>query len=129
MFSDEEWTRLIDKLRQLTELDKLEWNNNGLGGLYVEVGDITYLMEPKDSDGVAPYVLRVRNGALTNWNEIDSIVSVPGPELATGPATKITPLWELALRISQGGPALAQNLLADLDQIEPTPPPSYGSPF
>lgn len=127
MFSELEWSTLINKLRQLTEKRKIEWHDNRVGGLYASVNDITYLIGSKDSDGVAPYLLSVRRvRSEDDWDELDVLESAPGMETDLAPWTKVEPLRDLALRMSRGGPEVVQNLLAELNDLDPSDPPIYG---
>jgi hypothetical protein len=124
VFTDEEWLALIRKLRQLTDAGRIKWeiNDHDLS-IYVEINDVTYLIDSADNDGVAPWVLHVRRGSDTSWQEIDSITSRP-ETWGANPRAKISDLRDIAFRMALGGPQLAQSLLAEMSQIDPTAPPA-----
>ncbi|PWC03074.1 hypothetical protein [Agromyces badenianii] len=126
MFTDAEWVRLIDKLRQLTEQDKLKWEINS-HMLSTTLGGVTYTIASKDRDGVAPWTLTVAEGS-DPWasTQLDRIMSIGGPETQQEPRSKVAPLREAALRQAVGAAQLLDNLLADLNELDPTEPPTYG---
>lgn len=125
MFSDEEWSGLIDKLRHLTAHEKIKWEL-AEGVIQTAVRGTTYIVESADGDGAAPWLLRVRTGDEFDGQEIDTLTSVGGFE-SIDPRTKVTPLREIAFRMALGGPQLANRLLGDLNAIDPSDPPQYGS--
>lgn len=125
MFTDDEWYGLLAKLRQLTEEDKISWTI-GKGTLSSRVGNTSYTITSRDQDDAPPYVLTVRMENDPGWRVVDEIESVGGPEVRTIPGTMIHPLEQIARRMALGGPKLARKLLADLEQIDPSSPPSYG---
>lgn len=126
MFSNSEWNSLIDKLRHLTEGEKVKWVLDG-GALSTEIQGTTYIVESADEDGSAPWLLRVRTGDVWDGQDIDELRSIGGFETQTDPRTKVTPLREIAYRMALGGPKFASRLLDDLAAIDPTEPPEYGS--
>lgn len=131
MLSDDEWSALINKLRQLTESEKVKWEVGFIENeLYLEVGDVTYWIESKDGDGVPPFDLTIRRKVDgSKAQEVDRLTSRGGPEVDRVPGTKVIPLWDIAKRMSEGGPQLAKSLLDQLSEIDPEPPHSYGAPF
>lgn len=129
MFSDSDWVKILNKLRQLTELGKIKWSENGRGDIYAEIGDVLYLIESKDHDGVAPWVLFVRKGSDNEWSELGSLLSIGGVEIEDEPGTKIGPLREIAFRQATNADEIVSDLLASMNEIEPQSPPTYGAPF
>ena len=134
MFSNEEWSSLITKLRHLTESGKVNWKPMGESGLIVDVGSGQYTITDRDSDGQPPWVFKVYSkGESKNdpARAVDSIESEYTAENVLYPATLIPGLRDIAFRMSLGGPQLARELLADMNEIDPSAPPQYGddTPF
>ena len=134
MFSHEEWASLIAKLRQLTEGEKVKWNPLGDSGLKLELGEAVYIITDRDNDGQAPWVLTVyRKGESKSdpARKIDTIESDYSAENVRFPGTLVPGLRDIAFRMSLGGPQLARDLLAEMDELDPSAPPEYGadSPF
>lgn len=125
MLEASEWTALILKLRQLTDMEKLRWElQSPSGRLSTEINDTTYLIEARDDDNSAPFVLRIRTGSETDWVEVDSLLSTAGFETSWEPGTLVIPLMDAASRAARGGSRVVAKLLADLNAIDPSDPDS-----
>jgi hypothetical protein len=129
MFDNGDWMTLLDKLRYLTEIEKVKWYKPAEDTLALDVGDVCYVIYPRDRDGQAPWQFSVRQGSDGEWNIVDELTSTGGPDVGTDAGTKIVPLKELAWRQANNTNNVIRGLMDELDSIDPGDPPAYSAVF
>ena len=127
MFDRDEWIALITKLKQLTENDLLEWVMNPHGALIAQVNEIDYVIRALDWDNSPPWVLAVIRRDDVEGEPLARLESQAG-NTENNPGSMLFGLRDLAYRSATGAGSLAKKLLADLDLIDPTPPPDVWRP-
>lgn len=116
MFNESEWAGLVERLLDLTKSGHATWMSNSQNGYYLEVGDVTYVIQSKDRDGVPPYTLDVNQGP----SEIDfeTLASLSSDPKVVGPAGWLFELYEVAGRSTNNAPKVFKSLMDGLDALD-----------
>jgi hypothetical protein len=121
MFTANEWSAILGKLREQTESGRAKWMANGHHGAYLEVGDVTYVVHSRDYDGVAPWVLRVNKSNdpddESDFITLDEISTDPDVADLEGLVPGLESLKDLAFKSSAGGLDIVNDLLSGLDEL------------
>ena len=133
MFSDEEWTGLVDRLITQTELQHLEWKRQtgSPKNLQANIALYAYVVGSVDQDDAEPYFLSVYvlNTEGGNYNRVDRITStMPAdgtpwddlPQLQQN----VVKLWSVAYRSVSGGIDVVAKMYEALDNLTSSSSPS-----
>ncbi len=117
MFSHGEWSQILQRLLDLTLEGTVKWSENGSNGYFFEVNDeVTYVLGSQDDDGQPPYELRINRGTTTQYRTLGTIDTVD-VTAENDVRAALFSLWEAAQRSANDAPAVASELLMQLEQF------------
>ena len=120
-FNDQQARELVDRLVSLTELGRLVWQQANSEYVFMcQIKSTAFALRSKDGDDLAPHILAVfvseNGGGARQIQEIDSTYLEPWY------AEKLQHLYMLVKRATLKIDIIAENILADLEEIDVEPP-------